>query len=147
MSSREDLADGERKIEAFLTDLAVRGKVAASTQNQAMNALVFLYRKVLEQPLDAGRRRIGQRLSGSAAPSDCDLATYGCWGGPTVVSPGQRFIRHAVGSHPHAIYMRFTCAPHASSERGDFKSEIGHFRQQSPLNAGGMRVECVLKAW
>jgi hypothetical protein len=46
------LADGERKIEAFLTDLAVRGKVAASTQNQAMNALVFLYRKVLEQPLD-----------------------------------------------------------------------------------------------
>jgi site-specific recombinase XerD len=52
MSCREDLADGERKIEAFLTDLAVRGKVAASTQNQAMNALVFLYRKVLEKPLD-----------------------------------------------------------------------------------------------
>jgi hypothetical protein len=45
MRSREDLADGERKIEAFLTDLAVRGQVAASTQNQAMNALVFLYRK------------------------------------------------------------------------------------------------------
>jgi hypothetical protein len=52
MRCREDLADGERKIEAFLTDLAVRGEVAASTQNQAMNALVFLYRKVLEQPLD-----------------------------------------------------------------------------------------------
>jgi hypothetical protein len=52
MRCREDLADGERKIEAFLTDLAVRGKVSASTQNQAMNALVFLYRKVLEQPLD-----------------------------------------------------------------------------------------------
>jgi integron integrase len=51
MSCREDLADGERKIEAFLTDLAVRGKVAASTQNQAMNALVFLYRKVLDKPL------------------------------------------------------------------------------------------------
>ena len=52
MRLREDLGDGERKIEAFLTDLAVRGKVAAATQNQAMNALVFLYRKVLEQPLD-----------------------------------------------------------------------------------------------
>ena len=52
MHSREDLADGERKIEAFLTDLAVRGKGAASTQNQAMNALVFLYRKVLAKPLD-----------------------------------------------------------------------------------------------
>ena len=34
MTSREDLADGERKIEAFLTDLAVRGNLAASTQNQ-----------------------------------------------------------------------------------------------------------------
>src|ERR1035437_5571032 len=52
MTCRKDLVDGERKIEAFLTDLAVRGKVAASTQNQAMNALVFLYRKVLEKPLD-----------------------------------------------------------------------------------------------
>jgi integron integrase len=51
MGCREDLADGEKKIEAFLTDLAVRGKVAASTQNQARNALVFLYRRVLEQPL------------------------------------------------------------------------------------------------
>ena len=49
---REDRADGEKKIEAFLTDLAVRGKVAASTQNQAMNALVFLYKKVLAKPLD-----------------------------------------------------------------------------------------------
>src|ERR1039458_3782842 len=52
MRCREDLADGERKIEAFLTDLAVRGKVAASTQNQAMNALVFLYKRVLAKPLD-----------------------------------------------------------------------------------------------
>ncbi len=38
---------GAAEIEAFLTDLAVRGKVAASTQNQALNALVFLYREVL----------------------------------------------------------------------------------------------------
>ena len=52
MGSREDLADGERKMEAFLTDLAVRGKVAAATQNQAMNALVFLYKQVLQQPLN-----------------------------------------------------------------------------------------------
>src|SRR5438876_4206967 len=38
---------GAREIEMFLTDLAVRGKVAASTQNQALNALVFLYKEVL----------------------------------------------------------------------------------------------------
>jgi integron integrase len=52
MRSREDLAGGEAKIEAFLTNLAVKGKVAASTQNQAMNALVFLYRTVLKLPLE-----------------------------------------------------------------------------------------------
>jgi integron integrase len=51
LTRREDLAGGEAKIEAFLTHLAMEGKVAASTQNQAMNALVFLYKHVLEQPL------------------------------------------------------------------------------------------------
>jgi integron integrase len=52
MNSRDDLKDGEKKIEAFLTHLAVNKNVAPSTQNQAMNALVFLYKKVLRNPLD-----------------------------------------------------------------------------------------------
>jgi integron integrase len=52
MQSREDLCHGEEKIESFLTHLALEGNVAPSTQNQAMNAIVFLYRKVLKQPLD-----------------------------------------------------------------------------------------------
>jgi integron integrase len=51
MQRREDLAGGQAKIEAFLTDLAVNGRVAPATQNQALNALVFLYKKVLEVPL------------------------------------------------------------------------------------------------
>jgi len=38
---------GEKEIEEFLTDLAVNKNVAASTQNQAFNALLFLYREVL----------------------------------------------------------------------------------------------------
>jgi integron integrase len=38
---------GEPEIVAFLNHLAVKRKVAASTQNQALNALVFLYRQVL----------------------------------------------------------------------------------------------------
>jgi integrase len=38
---------GSRELEVFLTHLAVEGKVAASTQNQALQALLFLYRKVL----------------------------------------------------------------------------------------------------
>jgi integron integrase len=39
---------GKAEIEAFLTHLAVDRKVAASTQNQAFNALLFLYREVLQ---------------------------------------------------------------------------------------------------
>ncbi len=38
---------GKKEIEEFLTDLAVRGKVAASTQNQALAALLFLYKEIL----------------------------------------------------------------------------------------------------
>ena len=38
MKSRADLAEGSRKVEDFLTHLAVVGKVAAATQNQALNA-------------------------------------------------------------------------------------------------------------
>jgi integron integrase len=37
-----------RDVEAFLTHLAVQGRVAASTQNQAKSAILFLYREVLE---------------------------------------------------------------------------------------------------
>jgi site-specific recombinase XerD len=38
---------GAPEIERFLTALAVRGRVSASTQNQALSALLFLYRQVL----------------------------------------------------------------------------------------------------
>jgi integron integrase len=51
MRSREDLFPAEAKIESFLTDLAVHANVAPATQNQAMNALVFLYKRVLNHPL------------------------------------------------------------------------------------------------
>ncbi|WP_074926427.1 integron integrase [Nitrosomonas eutropha] len=42
----QEMGGGE--VEAFLTHLAVSGRVAASTQNQALSALLFLYREVLE---------------------------------------------------------------------------------------------------
>lgn len=38
---------GAPEVEAFLTHLAVEGNVAAATQNQALSALLFLYREVL----------------------------------------------------------------------------------------------------
>lgn len=40
---------GKAEISAFLSHLAVKGKVAASTQNQALNAILFLYREVLKR--------------------------------------------------------------------------------------------------
>src|SRR5207237_2164691 len=43
---------GEDEISEFLTHLAVEKNVAASTQNQALSALLFLYQQVLDRKLD-----------------------------------------------------------------------------------------------
>jgi site-specific recombinase XerD len=42
---------GEKDIAKFLSNLAVERRVAASTQNQALNALLFLYKDVLRREL------------------------------------------------------------------------------------------------
>jgi site-specific recombinase XerD len=57
---------GSREVSQFLTYLAVHRKVAASTQNQALNALQFLYRVVLREPIeildDTVRAKLPHRL-------------------------------------------------------------------------------------
>jgi len=57
---------GAGEVTRFLTSLAVDGNVAASTQNQALSALLFLYREVLGQDLpwldDVVRAKGAQRL-------------------------------------------------------------------------------------
>jgi hypothetical protein len=45
---------GRAEIEAFLTHLAVDRHIAASTQNQALSALLFLYKEVLRQEIAPG---------------------------------------------------------------------------------------------
>jgi|GEM_PF-3377259 len=60
---------GEAEVRGFLTHLATERHVAASTQNQALNALLFLYQKVLRQELALGefeRARRSQAGAGSA---------------------------------------------------------------------------------
>ena len=42
---------GEPEVSKFLSHLAVEGKVSASTQNQALSAILFLYQAVLKQEL------------------------------------------------------------------------------------------------
>lgn len=56
---------GSTEVQAFLTHLAVNRGVSASTQNQALNALIFLYMEVLGTDLDginAERARTRRRL-------------------------------------------------------------------------------------
>jgi len=50
-NKRHPLEMAEPEINAFVTSLAVDGPVSASTQTQALSALLFLYRHVLEKPL------------------------------------------------------------------------------------------------
>lgn len=56
----------EAEIRAYLSDLAVNKKVAASTQNVALAALLFLYKDVLKRPLerigDVERARLPSRM-------------------------------------------------------------------------------------
>ncbi len=67
-------AMGISEIEAFLTHLAVEQNVAASTQNQALAALLFLYREVLrkdlERPVDSVRAKRPQRLPTVLTPEE-----------------------------------------------------------------------------
>jgi integron integrase len=57
---------GEAEVTEFLSSLAVHGKVSASTQNQALAALLFLYKQVLNQELEwmdgVVRAKMPQRL-------------------------------------------------------------------------------------
>jgi integron integrase len=68
----KDMAEPE--VQAFLTHLAVENNVAASTQNQALSALLFLYRHVLHQPLsesiDAVRARQSKHLPTVLTPEE-----------------------------------------------------------------------------
>ena len=64
---------GAEEIREFLTHLATKGRVAASTQNQAFSALLFLYREVLKQELpwidhfeSDLKRRLAQQKKGAA---------------------------------------------------------------------------------
>ena len=78
---------GAFEVERFLSDLAITRKVAASTQNQAFNALLFLYRDVLHQEWgelgESGVRWMSRELSRSDAVARHELTRIllsdGCW--------------------------------------------------------------------
>src|SRR5208337_454290 len=73
---RHPLEMGEAEVGEFLTYLAVERNVAASTQNQALSAILFLYKVVLDRLQSRARSAPGTCrgcLAGQEAPS-----TAGC---------------------------------------------------------------------
>jgi len=65
---------GAAEVQAFLTWLAVEGQVAPGTHRQALSALLFLYQKVLRQPVpwmaEIGRPRNDKRLPVVLSPDE-----------------------------------------------------------------------------
>jgi hypothetical protein len=85
MTRREGLRDGDSEIEAVLTRLAMGGHVSPSTQNQAMNALVFLDKQVLKKPMDQDINAVRARRKAHGPvvrPRARGLTSWPCWKGP-----------------------------------------------------------------
>lgn len=84
------------EVESFLTHLAKEGNVSSSTQNQALNALLFLYRNVLQinhtVPLHALRAKRLEHL-------------------PTILSKGEvtRMISGMQGLHQLITKLHYGC--------------------------------------
>lgn len=95
---------GAAEIEAFLTYLAVDRNVAASTQNQALSALIFFYRQVLKQDLagsiDSVRAKRPKRLP-TVLTKEETLRVFGFLSGTHSATP----------SPPTCSKMAMTSAP------------------------------------
>ena len=89
---------GHEGVEKFLSHLAVEAKVGASTQNQALQALLFLYRQVLDIDLpwleNVTRASRPKRLPVVLTPSEV-RSVPGAVGGDDLAG-GQSFIRQRV---------------------------------------------------
>lgn len=87
---------GAAELTRFLTALAVDGKVAASTQNQALSALLFLYREVLglEVPWLDGvvRAKRPQRLPVVLSRDEVRAVLERLEGVPRLRSPADRMF-------------------------------------------------------
>jgi integron integrase len=81
---------GDREVTAFLNDLAVRGRVSAATQNQALAALLFLYREVLGGQLGwldgMVRARRSPRLPAVLSPAEVQRVLEQMTGVPRLVA-------------------------------------------------------------
>ena len=81
---------GAPEIRAFLSSLATHDNVAASTQNNALNALLFLYRSVLRQPFpdleDLERAKRPRRLPTVLTPAEVQAVLAQLSGTPALMA-------------------------------------------------------------
>jgi hypothetical protein len=77
---------GEAEVNGFLCHLAVREKVAASTQRQALSAILFLYSNVLDQPLPYLDKLIRAKQPNYSEANQCR------WTRPPQQSKPPRFV-------------------------------------------------------
>ncbi|HEU4631229.1 MAG TPA: integron integrase [Gemmatimonadaceae bacterium] len=81
---RHPIELGARHLGAFLSHLAVHGRVSRSTQNQALSAVLLLYRHVLDAPLaaldDVVRAKSPRRLLVVLDRTEVDRVIAGCSG-------------------------------------------------------------------
>jgi site-specific recombinase XerD len=87
---------GKEQIDAFLSHLATQGQVSASTQSQASNAIIFLYRHVLDQAIEDRLEPV--KAKRHARP-------------PTVMTQSevQRVMEQMVGTHLLMAKMLYGC--------------------------------------
>jgi hypothetical protein len=94
---------GAAEVEAFLTHLAVEAKVGASTQNQALQGLLFLYKQVLDIELPwLGNVTRASRLKRRPVPAAISVAA-----GHYIIRWGRAPLRIAFGANhtsPGAAY-------------------------------------------
>jgi integron integrase len=87
---RHPAAMGAAEVTRFLSALVVQRNVAASTQNQALSALLFLYREVLEQELpwldDLVRAKTRERIPAVLTRDEVQAVIDGLDGPPRLVA-------------------------------------------------------------
>jgi len=125
---------GTREVGAFLTDLAVRRNVSASTRDQALDAILFLYRTVREQTLDGienaarARRRVREPI---VLPNDEVRAIFAhlreqhhlmallmwCWPGYVPEADDSQAASGACAAAGPCGWRRGSCRGHAASDR------------------------------
>jgi len=154
---------GAPEIEGFLTHLAVDQNVAASTQNQALNAILFLYREVLKQDLEgrinATRAKRPKRLPTVLTREEVSRVLNGMSGTPQLISKllygsGLRLmeaIRLRVKACPERSRRDLDFAQHQVVVRdGKGMKELGHKDIRTTmiythvLNRGAMAVRSPL---